>query len=132
MKYLCSLLLLFVSACDMIVPPWQLYALYRTARRPVVCAAGEDCKDKWARATEWVKTNAKYPIVMYTDRLIKTADSVSASPDAAFTISLVPAEGNIYTVHFDADCSDIFGCSPPLLKLKADFIHYVLDIQPRQ
>lgn len=122
--------LVCLTGCDMMIAPWKISAVRREGKQPVTCMAGQDCKDKWERAAEWVKNTSKYPITIQTDMLIQTADSASASPDPAFIITKVPAEGNRYTIQFAANCSDIFGCVPPLLKLKAEFVSYMNSKAP--
>ena len=118
--------LLLTSGCDLMVPPWQLSDLKHAAKRPVTCDAGKDCTEKWARALQWVKKNSRYPIETKSNDLIKTEGSSSLSPFPAFTNTKVEDNNNIYTIRFEGYCDDSFGCSPPLLELKASFVNFVM------
>jgi len=117
--------LLCVAGCDMMVAPWQLSDLRHKARQPVTCETGKDCDEKWARALQWVKRKSKLPIATQSGSLIKTAPSANLNSDPAFTITKAAAGDTTYRIDFAADCDDGFGCTPPILKLKASFVEFV-------
>jgi len=118
-------LLAMLSACDMVVMPWNRSSLKEGARRPLSCEAGADCDKKWSRALEWLRNRSPLAIVTHTDSEIKTAKSPFASPDPAISIRKIPAGNNLYTIDFSAECDNVLGCTPPVLELKNSFIDYV-------
>ena len=122
--------LVLLVGCDMMVAPWRISSYKETARRPVTCAAGTDCDQKWARAVAWVKKSTILPIATQTSSLIKTADSPNLTPDPAITVTkIATADPSVYVLQLQADCGDDFGCVPPLLKLKASFVTSVMGNQ---
>ena len=109
----------------MITPPWKISHFKAVGRQPVTCEAGADCTAKWARVQKWVKRKAKLGIVKQNDNLIQTNPSVTLNSDVAFTITKVPTGGTSYRIDYEAYCDDDFGCTPPLIQLKASFVEYV-------
>ena len=121
------LLVLAATACDMMTPPWKRTSLEKTVQRPVTCVAGADCEQKWARALQWLQDNSDLAITTQSDTVLQTAESPPHSPLASFMITKLLAGGDKYEIHYTAQCSNLFGCTPPLLRLKAGFIRFVMD-----
>jgi hypothetical protein len=118
-------LLMLVSACDMVVMPWNRTSLKEGATRPLSCEAGADCDKKWSRAFVWVRNRSPLLIAVHTDSQIKTAGAPFASPDPTITVTKTLMQDDIYAIDFSADCVNSLGCAPPVIELKNSFIDYV-------
>ena len=74
----------------------------------------------------WVRTNSAYKIANATDMLISTMGPLPNDPSPAFTITKTARGDGRYDISFDGGCDNMFGCIPPMMKLKADFAKFVM------
>ncbi len=118
--------LIALSSCGPSLTPAQQAALQAVASRPVICRAGNDCEVRWGRALQWVETYSAYKVRIAGDSMIATMGPWRHDARPAYTITKTANGDGSYTIGFQAECDNLFGCVPSLLEAKASFISFVM------
>ncbi|HXJ01191.1 MAG TPA: hypothetical protein VNH44_08200 [Micropepsaceae bacterium] len=95
---------------------------------PVViahCKGADDCEVKWGRALVWANTHVSYPIARATRNLIQSSGPAKYSTHPSISIAKTRNPDGSYSFVLQAFCSNLFGCSPDLPELRADFAAFV-------
>lgn len=123
---LAGLLAPVLLGCSTAPNPADVAIWSAAASRPLVCANKQDCDTKWNRAVIWVTLNSAYKIMMANDTIIQTFGPMDGDVTSGFLVTRVHnADGSGLFV-FQAECGNMFGCIPPVLKEKADFVQFVM------
>ena len=117
---------IMLTACAPSMTPGQKAALIAAADRPVNCKSGDDCAQKWSRATQWVKQNSKYKFQTISENLMQTMGPLPQDPSPAYTVTKVSTGKNIYSIELDGGCDNWIGCIPSMLESKASFANFVM------
>jgi hypothetical protein len=74
----------------------------------------------------WVSRNSEWKIQTQTDSLVQTfGPSDRNSTASAFVVNKIPIGGERYEITMRSACTNMFGCVPEPLILKAHFTSYV-------
>ena len=117
---------LMLAACAPPMTADQKAALLAASNRPVTCKSGDDCQQKWSRATQWVKQNSAYKFQTISDNLMQTMGPLPDDPSPAYTVTKVSTGKNIYTIELDGGCDNWIGCIPSIVEAKASFASFVM------
>jgi len=124
-----GIIVCLLSACGPTMTPQQQVFLKELANRLVTCKKGDDCKEKWGRAVQWVSKHSGTGIREVNDNLI-TTNMVSDGSRPPFKYPeftvLRYAKGKYLTIDFDSYCDHGFACNPTALQLRADFVTFVM------
>ena len=117
---------LMLAACAPPMTASQQAAMLAAATRSVTCKSGNDCQQKWSRATQWVKQNSAYKFQTVSDNLMQTMGPLPDDPSPAYTVTKVSTGNNIYAIELDGGCDNMLGCIPSMLESKASFANFVM------
>lgn len=99
--------------------------LLAAASKPVICKAGDDCAQKWSKATQWVRNNCEYRFQTISDNVIQTMGPFPNSPSPAYIITKFSTSGDTYKIELGGGCANMFGCRPTILEAKASFATFM-------
>ena len=91
----------------------------------VICTGEEDCRVKWQRAEEWVRSHSEWPVKTITDTLIETEKQRSRNYSRLYySITREKQDGNT-VIRFDAGCLPSVHCAPDPSEARAEFNRFI-------
>lgn len=97
-----------------------------TASNPaVICTSDADCRDKWQRAEEWVRSHSEWPVKTVTDTLIETEKQRFRNYSRLYYRITREKQDRDTTIRFEAGCLPSVHCNPDPKEARADFNRFI-------
>lgn len=91
----------------------------------VICTGEEDCRVKWQRAEEWVRSHSEWPVKTVSATLIETEKQRSRNYSSLYyRITKEKQDGNT-VIRFDAGCLPSVHCDPDSKEARAEFNRFI-------
>lgn len=97
-----------------------------TASNPAVtCTNDADCRDKWQRAKEWVRSHSEWPIKTANETLIETEKQRFRNYSSLYYKITRGQQDGKTVIRFEAGCLPSVRCNPEPSKAREDFNRFV-------
>lgn len=91
----------------------------------VICTGEEDCRVKWQRAEEWVRSHSEWPVKTVTDTLIETEKQRFRNYSRLYYRITREKQDRDTTIRFEAGCLPSVHCNPDPKEARADFNRFI-------
>ncbi|BCO31284.1 hypothetical protein TspCOW1_13870 [Thiohalobacter sp. COW1] len=114
-----------IIGLTMLAPAPMVFAADAPVSAGVNCAGEADCRVKWQRAEQWVRSHSEWPIKTATETLIETQRQRFRNYSRLYyRITREKQEGNT-EIRFDAGCLPSVHCNPDPEAARAEFNRFV-------
>ncbi len=119
--------MLGIIGLTMLASAPMVFAADTSANAGSTCAGEADCRVKWQRAGQWVRSQSEWPVKTATETLIETQRQRFRNYSRLYyRITRVEQEGNT-VIRFDAGCLPSVHCNPDPEVARAEFNRFVRD-----
>lgn len=96
-----------------------------TSNYVVTCANDADCRNKWQRAEQWVRTHSHWPVKTVTETLIETEKQRFRDHSRLYYRITREARDGQAVIRFEAGCLPSVHCAPDPAEARETFIRFV-------
>jgi|GEM_PF-5544658 len=115
-----------ISAFIIVVVANPMVAGADTASNPAItCANDTDCRNKWQRAEQWVRTHSHWPVKTVTETLIETERQRFRNYSRPYYRITRKTRDEQTVIRFEAGCLPSVHCAPYPAKAREAFSRFV-------
>lgn len=96
-----------------------------TSNSGVTCTNDADCRSKWLRAEQWVRTHSHWPVKTITETLIETERQRFRNYSRLYYRITRETRDGQTVIRFDAGCQPSVHCDPDPSEAREAFNHFV-------